>query len=291
MGPEVFEKENTDVNGTVVFENLVVPSVGVMNVTVTYNFEWWNYIPYQGDIQVWQMMTDDASGLAYNGNRHLVRVPNTEELHLVYTRGGEVVYRHSSNAGVDWSLPASLGNGKYPAIALNCADSLSVTWTDDAGGLWYRRKINENEWTDTYHLWNPVDIGDLRLNAPPSIAIDHRSRPNKGHILVTRSGGEPNRDIDHRVEDYTFCITEPEEGTFTLIEQTQSPYLYPPLRSYPSIARCEVDNSLHAVWQRVDTICYAERLSGQPWNVWGAPFLDQGLQSAHPFVEIYGDSI
>jgi hypothetical protein len=48
---------------------------------------------------------------------------------------------------------------------------------------------------------------------------------------------------------------------------------------------------MHATWQRVDTICYAQKLSGQPWNVWGDVFLDQGLQSAHPFAETYGDSI
>jgi hypothetical protein len=39
------------------------------------------------------------------------------------------------------------------------------------------------------------------------------------------------------------------------------------------------------------TICYATREIGQDWNNWGWQFEDEGLQSAHPFVETYGDSI
>jgi hypothetical protein len=240
-----------------------------------------------------KIATDDSTALAYNGNRHLARTPNSEELHLVHTRGGEVVYRYSSNGGIDWALPVSVGNGKYPAIALDCDDLPSVTWTDDEGGLWYRRQYQTGdtvEWSDTYHLWNPGPLG-IKVNSPPSIAIDPWPRPNKGHILVTRSAHTPTRSVDHNVEDYTFFITQPALGLFVLIEQTQGPGPYPPLRSFPSIARCEVDNSFHAVWQRVDTICYATKSSSQPWNNWGWQFDSSGLQSTHAFVETYGDSI
>jgi hypothetical protein len=251
------------------------------------------YGPFAGRVYVYgeiSLLSSDPAALAYNGNRHLVRIPNTEEFHLVYTSDDKIYYTYSTDGGANWPLPLMIGEGRYPAIALDCTDSLSVTWTDDEGGLWYRRKINENEWTDICHLWNP-GVNDLKLNSPPSIAIDHISRPNKGHILVTRSGGEPNRDITHTVEDYTFFITDPQGGSFVLIEQRQSPYLYPPLRSNPSIARCEVDNSMHATWQRVDTICYAEKPPTRPWVNSGPRFELDGLQSAHPFAETYGDSI
>jgi hypothetical protein len=67
--------------------------------------------------------------------------------------------------------------------------------------------------------------------------------------------------------------------------------LEPALRSSPSIARCEVNNSLHATWQRVDTICYAVKPRNDPWVDWGWQFDSSGVLSDHSFVETYGDSI
>jgi hypothetical protein len=286
--PEVFRSEFTSDDGTVVFANLIVPTPGILKVTVTYRDPQTNYVPYQGNIQV-KMMTDDPLALAYNSNRHMVRKPNSEELHLVYTNDDKIIYRYSMNGGTDWSVLSSVGEGTFPAIALSTDDHLaSLAWTDNAGGLWYRKQIDEDQWSQTYHLWNPTNPDDMRLNSPPSIAI-HASNPNTVHILVTRSGGSSNR-ARHSVEDFMFTITQPGNGSFVLIEQTSGP-LEPALRSFPSIARCEVNNSLHATWQRVDTICYAVKPRNDPWLNWGPQFGFDGLQSAHPFVETYGDSI
>jgi hypothetical protein len=52
-----------------------------------------------------------------------------------------------------------------------------------------------------------------------------------------------------------------------------------------------VNNSLHGVWQRVDTICYATKPRNDPWVNWGFVFDPEGRESAHPFVEAYGDSV
>ncbi|MCK4250896.1 T9SS type A sorting domain-containing protein [candidate division WOR-3 bacterium] len=275
-------------------QDQTLPSVAFddLNILVVWqdfrdsNWDIWGNLLHKG----W---TDDPLALAYNGNRHLVRKPNSQELHLIYTDHyydghRKVIYRYSSNGGNDWSIPEIIGQGKYPSITLSSDYLPSVTWTDENGGLWYRRKISSVQWSDIYHLWNPVGVNPLRLNSPPSIAI-HASNPNTVHILVTRTGGPP-RDVNHRVEDYTFTITVPMQGTFVLIEQAHGPH-DPPLRTFPSIARCEVNNSLHAVWQRSDTICYATKPREQPWNNWGWQFFEYGLQSAHPFVETYGDSI
>jgi hypothetical protein len=238
------------------------------------------------------LVTDDPFALAYNGNRHLVRTPNTEELHLVYARGGEVVYRHSSNGGTDWDLPEPIGAGEFPAIALDGYDLPSVTWTDEEGGLWYRRKISSTNWSEEiYHLDDPTGPDDRHLNSPPAIAIDP-VRPNTVHILVTRSGLIPNfkSEYSHTLGDFAFTINAPDQGWFNIIDERFGP-LEPPLRTFPSIARCAVDNSFHAAWQRADTICYATKPENGQWGNWGWQFDSVGLQSAHPFVETDGDSI
>ncbi|UCD19457.1 MAG: T9SS type A sorting domain-containing protein [candidate division WOR-3 bacterium] len=267
-----------------------VASSGAGQIMIAWQYEADDTCDILGSLFDTYASSDDSLALAYTGNRHLVRAAQGEDLHLVYTNHGNICYTYSSNGGANWTLPTTIGEGILPAIALDSYNRPSVAWTDNEGGLWYKRQDSPTGWSYTYHIWDPY-YDDLKINSPPSIAIDHLSTPNIVHILVTRSGGLPTREIYHTVEDYTFNITLPQYGSFIVIEQTQSTSQYPPLRSYPSIARCEVDNSFHAVWQRVDTICYASKAPNQSWNTWGWQFYTDGLQSTHPFVETYGDSI
>ncbi len=259
---------------------------GDEHTAVTSASEGWRTLKY------YYCETVDTMALAYNGNRHLVRTPNTEELHLVYTRGGEVVYRYSSNGGIDWDLPVTIGEGGFPAITLDSDNLLSVAWTDEEGGLWHKRKTSVDDWSDIYHIDDPTGPSDRHLNSPPAIAIDPISRPNTVHILVTRSGLIPTykHEYSHTLADFAFPINDPSQGWFNIIEERLGP-LDPPLRTSPSIARCVVDNSFHATWQRMDTVCYATKPANGPWVNWGWQFDSVGLQSAHPFAETDGDSI
>jgi hypothetical protein len=233
--------------------------------------------------------TDDPLALAYNGNRHLVRKPNSQELHLVYTGSGNVIYRYSSDGGTNWSSSEIIGDGKFPVITLSSDYLPSVAWTDDIGGLWYKRKILQNQWSEIYHLYDPWSIGQPRLNSPPSIVITPSSEGDSVHVLMTlhvSANGPANW-----VAEYSFRIDIPTQGLFSYIEGGSGYPQAGAIRYNPSIARCEQNNSLHAVWQRADTICYATRQLNQTWNNWGPRFGDEGLFSARPFVETYGDMI
>jgi hypothetical protein len=247
------------------------------------NYRIWG--KFIGEHALW---TDDPLALAYNGNRHLVREPNSERLHIVYTDRDKVIYRFSSNGGADWTSSFILGDGKFPAITLSSDNLPSVSWTDEPGGLWYRRQTAPGVWGDVYRLYYPVSPLDPFVNSPPAITIIP-SNPDEVHILITRTGRIQMNGVVHTVEDCIFPITNPEMLVFELIEQGVGG-MYPPLRSHPSIARSP-NNLLHAVWQRADTICYATRQVGQAWNIWGDVFDPEGHQSAHPFVETYGDMV
>ncbi len=193
--PEVFRYEFSNNEGEAVFRNLTVPAPGTMFVTVTGK----NRVPYQGVIQVYEMITDNPLALAYNGNRHLIRRPNTEEFHLVYTNDGKIVYRCLPNGDGNWSLPVSIGEGQFPAIALTCPYLPLVAWTDSIGGLWYGRKGAGGQWTVT-HLYNPGP-SDPIVNSPPSIAdyCGAEGLPDTVHILVTVSSRDGTQ---HWVRDY-----------------------------------------------------------------------------------------
>jgi len=231
-------------------------------------------------------VTDDPLALAYNGNRHLARNPNSEKLHLVYSTHGKIIYRRSSNGGADWTLPEIIGDGKFPAICLSSGGSPSVTWTDEIGGLWYGRKIANGAW-DIGHLYDPWAPWQPGLNSPPSIVTTPHAQGDTVHILCTLH--TPANGPANWVAEYSFRIDRPGLGSFSYIEGGVG-INAGAIRYNPSIAK-DYQSRLHAVWQRADTICYATRQIGQTWDNWGPRFGFDGLQSAHPFVETYGDSI
>lgn len=247
---------------------------------------WGNILPKSG------FWSNDPLALAYNGNRHLVRQPNSENLHLVYADRGKVIYRHSTNGGVDWTLPEVIGDGKFPAIALSSNYLPAVIWSDDIGALWYAKKTAAGDW-EVYQLYHPIGPYDPFLNSPPSIAIIptgledlHR---DVVHVLTTFTSRIDVNGVIHSVQECWFPLPFPQDREFVLIEQCQAP-IYPPQRSFPSIVM-DYEGRLHGVWQRGDTICYATKPLSQPWTVWGWQFFQDGVNSAHPFVETYGDMI
>jgi hypothetical protein len=247
---------------------------------------WGNLLPKSG------FWNNDPLALAYNGNRHLARQPNSENLHLVYTDRGKVIYRHSTNGGADWTLPEVIGDGKFPAIALSSNYLPAVIWTDDIGALWYAKKTAACDW-EVYQLYHPIGPYDPFLSSPPSIAIIptgledlHR---DVVHVLTTFTSRIDVNGVIHSVQECWFPLPFPQDREFVLIEQCQAP-TYPPQRSFPSIVM-DYERRLHGVWQRGDTICYATKEVGLPWNNWGPQFGDDGLQSAHPMVECYGDMV
>ncbi|MGB9720943.1 MAG: T9SS type A sorting domain-containing protein [bacterium] len=266
-----------------------ITSDGLNNLVVWQDYRSGSNWDIYGNLLANFILTDDPLALAYNGNRHLVRKPNTNEFHMVYTRGGKVMYRYSSNEGVEWPRACTLGTGKLPSIALSPAGLAHVTWTDNAGGLWFRHQTDTKIWSSTYHLFAPSSTDPL-VNSPPSIGLVVNRGVVYPHILVTRTG-QGSGNVPHRVEDFTFPVTDPNSGTFELIEARSGP-ANPPLRINPSIVKDDAD-TLHAVWQRAttDTIAYATRYRIGSWQVWGDTLAPQGRQSAHPFPEPYGNRI
>ena len=227
----------------------------------------------------------DSLALAYNGNRHLVRAPNTEQLHIVYAHRKKIWYRASSDGGASWDVPVTVGKGSSPSICLNTSGCAVAAWTDDEGSLWYGNQSPSGDWS-TYELYNPSPY-DPYLNTPPSIVVTGSFMGDTVHILTSLY----LEDIEHlfgAVAEYTFPINNPSVYTVKYIEGGLAPnhkFCY-----NPSLTK-DYQNRLHAVWQRSDTICYATREVNQQWINSGPTFLQQGLNSAHPFVEIYGDRV
>ncbi len=233
------------------------------------------------------LLTDDNAALAYNGNKHLVRQPNSSMLHLVYSFEGHMLYTRSTDIGDNWSALENLGQGILPAITLDFAGNPCVTWTDVNGALFYSKKTGST-W-QYYELYYPVQPADPVVNSPPAITISPGDDSPMIQIIATFTGRSSEEYVTHEVRHYYFNSDNPTQ-TYTIIETAIAPAT--PLRRHsPTIVRNEIDNWLHAAWMRVDTICYARKTATGSWVKYGNPFDAYGRNSAFPFIESYGDSI
>ncbi|MBE0433207.1 T9SS type A sorting domain-containing protein [candidate division WOR-3 bacterium] len=234
----------------------------------------YRYVPEGG------FWTDDPLALAYNGNRHFVRKPNSGELHLVYTDQDGIIYRYSSDGGINWDEPKILGAGEFPAICFDLEWNPCVTWTDGTD-LYFARRGPGSGWLQTTYPFTA-------LPSHPSIAVipsDAEPYPDTVHIIFRLLD---NASLNSISELY-FPITNPLNYRTRTVEASSGANMI--VLDFPSVVR-DFRNTLHATWMHGDTIWYGTRARRQAnWNVWGDAFDPEGHQSAHPFVETYGDSI
>jgi hypothetical protein len=88
------------------------------------------------------------------GGTHPI-VANADTLHFVWMSGGEIFYRRSTDAGVNWGhrIPVvSSGTAEYPCSLEVSGSTLHLFWPDARGGTWevfYKRS------TDDGNTWGP----------------------------------------------------------------------------------------------------------------------------------------
>jgi len=236
------------------------------------------YAPY--------ILTDDPYSLAYNTNRHLIRKEGSEELHLVFTKFNKIFYTYSPDGGENWDTISFIGEGKLPAIALSSNNLPSICWTDEIGGLWYRRQTSPGIWGPIYHLYDPYIYWQPRLTSPPSIVITPSPEGDTVHILVNLY--QIANGVMNAIVEIYFPIFNPMLMSQKFVENAT--YILPLKVEFPSITKDHLNN-LYALWQHGDTIYHAYRGIGGEWVLRGHQFGEKGINSSHPFVEAYGDSI
>jgi hypothetical protein len=111
--PNNYHVGYTNSSGQITFDINPTHAPDSMWVTVTAR----NYRPYEGKCDVLYLVSENST--FPNTGKHLVRKPNTSQLHRVYETNGKVFYQMSSNWGQTWSIPAYVDSGTCPTIALS----------------------------------------------------------------------------------------------------------------------------------------------------------------------------
>jgi hypothetical protein len=238
------------------------------------------------------ILSYDSEALAFNNQTHLKRKENLEELHLVYMDNIEgtrkILYTYSPDGGNKWKLPEVIHNGGFPSISLDSQGNPCVTWAREDTLFYARKNPLSLEWEISHYIF-PYIIGNF-IPSRPSITITP-GNPDTVHIVlrtyIVANGPE------NKILEISFPITNPLNYIVRVIDFSFGPQMS--ILDFPSVTYSKQINSipitLHAVWQRGDTIYYATREIGETWENWGPQFGFQSAQSAHPFVETYGDMI
>ncbi len=110
-------------NDTTVYKYDYTNSNGIINLPIYLSQTDWlyvtvtarNHIPYEDSCQVFPV---SAQATYPNQGKHLIRKPNSSELHRVFETDDKVFYQMSSNWGQNWSTSTYLGDGNYPCISI-----------------------------------------------------------------------------------------------------------------------------------------------------------------------------
>ncbi len=229
----------------------------------------------------------DKHGTAFNEQPHLARMPNTENLLVVYQSANKVYFSESYDGGVTWELPQMIGNGIYPAIGVTGFGSPCVTYlSPDGQDLIYRYR-------------DPMMMGWLGFTIfDGNFAL----RPEQASMFIHTTAGDSVR-LAFRVIDLNneyssiyyadFPWYETNAVSHSQIIDGQPPdYLD---RRSPSIS-ADMFDQLHVAWQKADPMTGLGETYYRYRNVLGTWSLDYNVKpspepSVYPHCEGYGDSV
>lgn len=225
--------------------------------------------------------SDDVKATAYPQSKHLIRVPNSDTLHLVYESQGNVYYHFSPDAGKTWYPPKRIDDAEMPSI--------------------YSRSSNR------------VDLVYVRNDTMYYAGFDPDYVIEKRFILGTREGMVRNPVVTRILKDEDWIIHVIYEGVLngsrvlshavydvgghpdssnTVIDPEEHHVISYPggMEAHPSVAVDVVYWNLHVVWQDSDEIYYS-KFDGNSWSQPENISKTSGNQSEFPYIESYGDSL
>ncbi|MEW6685368.1 MAG: FG-GAP-like repeat-containing protein [Candidatus Edwardsbacteria bacterium] len=226
------------------------------------------------------LLSYSPNATAYNNGQKLVRVPNTDDLWLVYESGEKVFVTSSLDGGVNWNLPMCLGYGYLPSIALDSQNKPCIAWTRYTGHICYTRLAS---------IWQPPWLLPVCSASEPSLAIDPAT--DMGYLLFIEHYWWPQPE-----EGDLACARFPVDNFNAAVVDTVcsiNSIFGPPARS-PSITLdlTTTPSMPYAAWKNGgNDIYYKYRVSTVGWDdpLYPIPlYTSSDLVSQKPMIDFYG---
>jgi photosystem II stability/assembly factor-like uncharacterized protein len=235
---------------------------------------------------------------AFNQGRHLVRVPETKTLHLVYETNGKVMHSYSLNNGEQWSEEA-LGNGYFPSIGVDQKGLPWIAFLRDCD-IVCKVKKSDGAWKERI----VYDGNDTCWAGAPAIALgtipDGVSPAPFAYITypVYEGEGMPDMPAPGPHPSYYNCIKLSILDTVNIAHYSIDEGDADCPVCDPAIAVTPAD-LIHLVWQKGDEIYYTTNYDKISYDNFQQAQIQEkmnlsespGVRSQHPFIESYGDRV
>jgi hypothetical protein len=243
---------------------------------------------YRRELSFLASRNPDAT--APNSSRKLVREPDTQKFHLVYTSTDSIFYSHSEDGGQTWATAEFIDRGFAPAIVLNPLQGVTgyapwVAYVRNNNTVWRAIRFAPSVWDYALVFAGSAatQVGGLALASASLSMLDPMA-------YVTYPVTDPGSPPQHRINFNTFSriwVSPPE-----IVHNSGSAD-----SRDPSIAVTPGD-IIHVCWNMVQgarqSIVYKVKQYGMPWlgpyDVSG-PFPPASEPASHPSVEAYGDKV
>jgi hypothetical protein len=235
--------------------------------------------------------------LAYNNNKHLARVPNSDDLYMVFSMESDsqdVVTARSLDGGQTWENYKLIGHGRLTTLCI----WRDPTLPDIVLYLWAHPQINNllqyRKFTISTNSWSPI----YTLPIPEGYKVNLFEYPGISMCFTKRKFIVPKEILSVVFK----AITSSEESCLLAIEYDITDPEYPSIVHYQIIARGTTFNpslsysyisqlKFHCAYMKDFKIYYSERAHGTTNWTPPYPISQSDKHAVTPSIEVYGDSL
>ncbi|MEO0297483.1 MAG: hypothetical protein ABIN23_08580, partial [candidate division WOR-3 bacterium] len=243
-----------------------------------------------------ELISPYSGATALNSQKHLLREPNTQKLHVIYTMrsdSNDIVWAKSTDGGTTWQPYKIIGHGLYPSSWLNPSGLISVAWfkvdTPNVYGKYREYNYTTGEWSNLIGLKWPsgyIVEEDKAVSPPVFSIVTTGKRTDNNLTLHLVSPSKTSQGIRKLLyTSYDINILNNPESTicYSVIDESGG--------ENPSLAFSNVGVlKLHCVYEKDNKIYYSEKTQTGSWT---SPLLisHSDKPAYNPSIEVYGDSL
>ncbi|MEO0263418.1 MAG: sialidase family protein, partial [candidate division WOR-3 bacterium] len=252
---------------------------------------------------------------AYNSNKHLARIPNSDDLYMVFemeSDTNEICFTYSLDGGTTWAPYKIIGHGRAPVIHISPNPlhpgnyDISVVFAYWFPPEWERKLMyrakrigpDATAWSPIIHLkmpegYTPFSNDEIlylpHLYTSCGMSFNFTAGQKFLNVVLRASDTEGILHLLHviyEIPDNLSNITELNPLNFYVITSAPSNYLR---FWFPSFGMSQ--NKFHVVWEDIHKIYYSETsIDGIDWT---SPLLisHDNVDAYNPSIEVYGDSL
>ncbi|MDI6839604.1 MAG: alpha/beta fold hydrolase [bacterium] len=222
------------------------------------------------------LTSDIAEATGYNNQRKLA-IDSQDNLHLVFSDDNIVRYARSTDYGQSWSDKVVIGNGRFPALAVDNVGKKNTCWINREGSedvLYYCKNFGEPQ--ELLRMATGILVGGF---APPAIVVDD----NDWVHIALKTVKLVEQGFEYVIRYRTFPVGHP-EGTDWETVASYLTWVEPKPLTSPSVDIDEYQRPHIAftfpIEEEENTIYYAVKIGGS----WTSRDIAKG---SHPSMEIW----